>query len=143
MENVVVKYLEFVVACYIVKFLATRFILEFQFIKKFNYTREILPGVRNWNNRLQMIYYFELFSFIQSLLVALYFMVFSYFIPLGSHIKLIISFLFYAFLVIADKVRFSIILTNYPYSLLIMDTAIFLAVSLLQFIVMAFMNATL
>ena len=143
MENVVVKYLEFVVACYIVKFLATRFILEFQFIKKFNYTREILPGVRNWNNRLKMIYYFELFSFIQSLLVALYFMVFSYFIPLGSHIKLIISFLFYAFLVIADKVRFSIILTNYPYSLLIMDTAIFLAVSLLQFIVMAFMNATL
>ncbi|MEI0748572.1 hypothetical protein [Brachyspira pulli] len=143
MENVVVKYLEFVVACYIVKFLATRFILEFQFIKKFNYTREILPGVRNWNNRLQMIYYFELFSFIQSLLVALYFMVFSYFIPLGSHIKLIIGFLFYASLVIADKVRFSIILTNYPYSLLIMDTAIFLAVSLLQFIVMAFMNATL
>ena len=143
MENVVVKYLEFVVACYIVKFLATRFILEFQFIKKFNYTREILPGVRNWNNRLKMIYYFELFSFIQSLLVALYFMTFSYFIPLGSHIKLIISFLFYAFLVIADKVRFSIILTNYPYSLLIMDTAIFLAVSLLQFIVMAFMNATL
>ncbi|WP_297295408.1 hypothetical protein [uncultured Brachyspira sp.] len=143
MENVVVKYLEFVVACYIVKFLATRFILEFQFIKKFNYTREILPGVRNWNNRLKMIYYFELFSFIQSLLVALYFMTFSYFIPLGSHIKLIISFLFYAFLVIADKVRFSVILTNYPYSLLIMDTAIFLAVSLLQFIVMAFMNATL
>lgn len=143
MENVVVKYLEFVVACYIVKFLATRFILEFQFIKKFNYTREILPGVRNWNNRLQMIYYFELFSFIQSLLVALYFMVFSYFIPLGSHIKLIIGFLFYAFLVISDKVRFSIILTNYPYSLLIMDTAIFLAVSLLQFIVMAFMDATL
>ncbi|MEI0488021.1 hypothetical protein [Brachyspira pulli] len=143
MENVVVKYLEFVVACYIVKFLATRFILEFQFIKKFNYTREILPGVRNWNNRLQMIYYFELFSFIQSLLVALYFMVFSYFIPLGNHVKLIIGFLFYASLVIADKVRFSIILTNYPYSLLIMDTAIFLAVSLLQFIVMAFMNATL
>lgn len=143
MENVVVKYLEFVVACYIVKFLATRFILEFQFIKKFNYTREILPGVRNWNNRLQMIYYFELFSFIQSLLVALYFMVFSYFIPLGSHIKLIIGFLSYAFLVISDKVRFSIILTNYPYSLLIMDTAIFLAVSLLQFIVMAFMDATL
>ncbi|MEI0476540.1 hypothetical protein [Brachyspira pulli] len=143
MENVVVKYLEFVVACYIVKFLATRFILEFQFIKKFNYTREILPGVRNWNNRLKMIYYFELFSFIQSLLVALYFMVFSYFIPLGNHVKLIIGFLFYASLVIADKVRFSIILTNYPYSLLIMDTAIFLAVSLLQFIVMAFMNATL
>ena len=143
MENVVVKYLEFVVACYIVKFLATRFILEFQFIKKFNYTREILPGVRNWNNRLKMIYYFELFSFIQSLLVALYFMTFSYFIPLGSHIKLIISFLFYAFLVIADKVRFSVILTNYPYSLLIMDTAIILAVRLLQFIVMAFMNATL
>ncbi|MEI0539013.1 hypothetical protein [Brachyspira pulli] len=143
MENVVVKYLEFVVACYIVKFLATRFILEFQFIKKFNYTREILPGVRNWNNRLQMIYYFELFSFIQSLLVALYFMVFSYFIPLGNHVKLIIGFLFYASLVIADKVRFSIILTNYPYSLLIMDTAIFLAVSLLQFIVMAFMDATL
>ena len=143
MENVVVKYLEFVVACYIVKFLATRFILEFQFIKKFNYTREILPGVRNWNNRLKMIYYFELFSFIQSLLVALYFMVFSYFIPLGNHVKLIIGFLFYASLVIADKVRFSIILTNYPYSLLIMDTAIFLAVSLLQFIVMTFMNATL
>ena len=143
MENVVVKYLEFVVACYIVKFLATRFILEFQFIKKFNYTREILPGVRNWNNRLKMIYYFELFSFIQSLLVALYFMVFSYFIPLGNHVKLIIGFLFYASLVIADKVRFSIILTNYPYSLLIMDTAIFLAVSLLQFIVMAFMDATL
>ena len=30
MENIIVKYLEFVLACYVVRFLATRFILEFQ-----------------------------------------------------------------------------------------------------------------
>ena len=143
MENIIVKYLEFVLACYVVRFLATRFILEFQFVKKFYYRREILPGVRNWNNRIQMLYYFEFFSFIQSLLIALFFMIFSHFIPLKAHIKLIIGFLTYSSFIIADKVRFSILLTNYPYSLLIMDTAIFLFVSFLQFIVMAFMNATL
>ncbi|CRF31677.1 hypothetical protein BRSU_0299 [Brachyspira suanatina] len=143
MENIIVKYLEFVLACYVVRFLATRFILEFQSVKKFYYRREILPGVRNWNNRIKMMYYFEFFSFIQSLLIALFFMVFSHFVPLKEHLKLIIGFLTYSSLIIADKVRFSILLTNYPYSLLIMDTGIFLFVSFLQFIVMAFMNATL
>ena len=143
MENIIVKYLEFVLACYVVRFLATRFVLEFQSVKKFYYRREILPGVRNWNNRIKMMYYFEFFSFIQSLLIALFFMVFSHFVPLKEHLKLIIGFLTYSSLIIADKVRFSILLTNYPYSLLIMDTGIFLFVSFLQFIVMAFMNATL
>ncbi|MBW5389238.1 hypothetical protein E6A51_03350, partial [Brachyspira hampsonii] len=81
--------------------------------------------------------------FIQSLLIALFFMVFFYFIPLKEHIKLFVGFLTYSALIIADKVRFSILLTNYPYSLLIMDTGIFLFVSFLQFIVMGFMNATL
>ena len=56
MENIIVKYLEFVLACYVVRFLATRFVLEFQSVKKFYYRREILPGVRNWNNRIKMMY---------------------------------------------------------------------------------------
>ncbi|WP_241210489.1 hypothetical protein [Brachyspira hampsonii] len=60
-----------------------------------------------------------------------------------EHIKLFVGFLTYSSLIIADKVRFSMMLTNYPYSLLIMDTGIFLFVSFLQFIVMGFMNATL
>lgn len=143
MENIIVKYLEFVLACYVVRFLATRFILEFQSVKKFSYRREILPGVRNWNNRIKMMYYFEFFSFLQSLLIALFFMIFFNFVPLKAHIKLFIGFLTYSSFIIADKVRFSILLTNYPYSLLMMDTGIFLFVSFLQFIVMAFMNATL
>ena len=143
MGNIIVKYLEFVLACYVLRFLSTRFILEFQSVKKFYYRREILPGVRNWNNRIKMIYYFEFFSFIESALAALFFIVFFHFIPLREHIKLILSFLMYSSFIIADKVRFSIMLTNYPYSLLAMDTAIFLFVTLLQFIVMAFMNATL
>ena len=142
MEHIVVRYLEFVLACYVVRFLSIRLVLEFQFIKKFYYMREILPGVRNWNNRLKLIYYFELFSFIQSLFIALFFIVFFEFVPLKDHIKLIIGFLMYSSLIIADKARFSIIHTNYPYSLFIMDTAIFLLVSLLQFLVMAFINAT-
>lgn len=143
MGNILVKYLEFVLACYVVRFLSVRFVSEFQFVKKFYYRREILPGVRNWNNRMKMLYYIEFFSFIQSVLVALFFIVFFYFIPLKDHVKLIICFLMYSLLIIADKVRFSIMLTNYPHSLLMMDTAIFLFISLLQFIVMAFMNATL
>ncbi|ANN63240.1 hypothetical protein SZ47_06905 [Brachyspira hyodysenteriae] len=143
MENIIVKYLEFVLACYVVRFLATRFISEFQSVKKFYYRREILPGVRNWNNRIKMMYYFEFFSFLQSLLIALFFMIFFNFVPLKAHIKLFIGFLTYSSFIIADKVRFSILLTNYPYSLLMMDTGIFLFVSFLQFIVMAFMNATL
>ncbi len=143
MENIILRYLEFVLACYVVRFLATRLVLEFQFVKSFYYMREILPGVMNWNNKIQMIYYFELFSFIQSLLAALFFMIFFHFIPLKYHIKLIVSFLMYSSFVIADKVRFAVMLTNYPHSLLVMDTVIFLFVSLLQFIVMAFMNASL
>ena len=143
MKDAVIKYFEFVLASYVVRFLATRFILEFRFIKKFYYEREILPGVRNWNNRLKMIYYFELFSFIQSLLIALFFTAFFHFIPLRVHLKLITCFLAYSSFIIADRVRFSVILTNYTYSLLIMDTAIFLFVSFLQFTVMAFMNASL
>ncbi len=143
MEKVIIKYLELVFASYIVRFLATRLVLEFQSVKKFYYRREILPGVRNWNNRLQMIYYFEVFSFIQSLLIALFFMAFFHFIPLREHIKLIIGFLMYSSFIIADKIKFAILLTNYPFSLLIMDTGIFLFVSLLQFIVMALINAVL
>ena len=143
MENIIVKYLEFVLACYVVRFLATRFILEFQSVKKFYYRREILPGVRNWNNRIKMLYYFEFFSFIQSLLIALFFMVFFHFVHLKEHVKLFIGFLTYSSFIIADKVRFSILLTNYPYSLLIMDTAIFFFFFFLKFLVMGFMNAAL
>ena len=142
MENIIIRYLELVFASYIIRFLATRLVLEVQSVKKFYYRREILPGVRNWNNRLKMIYYSEIFSFIQSLLIALFFMVFFHFIPLRDHIKLIMGFLMYSSFIIADKMRFAILLTNYPFSLLIMDSAIFLFVSLLQFIAMALINAT-
>ena len=61
---------------------------------------------------------------------------------LRDHIKLIMGFLMYSSFIIADKMRFAILLTNYPFSLLIMDSAIFLFVSLLQFIAMALINAT-
>ena len=142
MEKIIIKYLELVFACYIIRFLSTRLVLEFQSVKKFYYRREILPGVRNWNNRIKMVYYFEMFSFIQSLLAALFFITFFHFVPLRDHIKLIIGFLMYSSFIIADKIRFAVLLTNYPFSLLIMDTAIFLLVSLLQFLVMAFINAT-
>ena len=142
MEKIIIKYLELVFACYIIRFLSTRLVLEFQSVKKFYYRREILPGVRNWNNRIKMVYYFEMFSFIQSLLAALFFITFFHFVPLRDHIKLIIGFLMYSSFIIVDKIRFTVLLTNYPFSLLIMDTAIFLLVSLLQFLVMAFINAT-
>lgn len=143
MENIIIKYLELAAASYIVRFLSIRFILEFPAVKRFYYQREILPGVRNWNNRIKLIYYFELFSFIQSLLIALFFILFFHFIELKEHIKILAGFSLYSSLIIADKVRFAFILTNYPYSLLIMDTAIFLFISLIQFIVMSILNIIL
>ena len=45
MENIIVKYLEFVLACYVVRFLATRFVLEFQSVKKFYYRSKFFINI--------------------------------------------------------------------------------------------------
>ena len=92
MERIIIKYLQLVIVSFIIRFLVLRFLLEFSIIKKFFYMREMLPCVRNWNSRIKMIYYFEIFSFIQSLLIAFYFMFFCHFISLNEFLKIFISF---------------------------------------------------
>ena len=66
MERIIIKYLQLVIVSFIIRFLVLRFLLEFSIIKNFFYMREMLPCVRNWNSRIKMIYYCEIFSFIQS-----------------------------------------------------------------------------
>ena len=142
MEKIIIKYLKLAITVYIIRFLAVRLLFEFSAIKKFLYTREILPGVKNWNSKIKMVYYSEIFSFIQSLIIALYFMLFCYFIPsiiINLHQKVLISFLLYFAFTIVEKLRFSIMLTNYPKSLLLLDTFIYLFVGLLQFMAMGFL----
>ena len=95
MERIIIKYLQLVIVSFIIRFLVLRFLLEFSIIKKFFYMSEMLPCVRNWNSRIKMIYYCEIFSFIQSLLIAFYFMVFCHFISLNELLKIFISFLLY------------------------------------------------
>ena len=142
MEEIIIKYLKLSLTVYIIRFLGMRLFFEFKAVKKFLYTREILPGVKNWNSKIKMVYYSEIFSFIQSLLTSLYFMLFCYFIPsiiLNLTQKVAISFLLYFAFTIAEKLRFSIMLTNYPKSLLLMDTFIYLFIGLLQFMAMGFL----
>jgi len=81
---------------------------------------------------------FKIFSFIQSLLIAFYFMFFCHFISLNEFLKIFISFLLYFTFIIIEKLRFAITLTNYPNSLLLMDTFIYLFIGLLQFVAMGF-----
>lgn len=139
MEEILIKYCKLVLAVYIIRFLTTRLLLAFYVIKKILYMREMLPGVKNWNSRIKKAYYSEIFSFIQSLILALYFMLFCYFIPLSLNQKVVISFLLYFTFITIEKFRFSIIWTNFPNSLLLMDTFIYLFVSLLQFMAMGFL----
>ena len=103
MERIIIKYLQLVIVSFIIRFLVLRFLLEFSIIKKFFYMREMLPCVRNWNSRIKMIYYFEIFSFIQSLLIAFYFMVFCHFISLNELLKIFISFLLYSTIIIIEN----------------------------------------
>ncbi len=139
MEEILIKYCKLVLAVYIIRFLASRLLIAFYVIKQFLYMREMLPGVKNWNSRIKMVYYSEIFSFIQSLIISLYFMLFCYFIPLSLNQKVLISFLLYFTFIIVEKFRFSIIWTNFPNSLLLMDTFICLFIGLLQFMVMGFL----
>lgn len=139
MEEILIKYCKLVLAVYIIRFLALRLLLAFPVIKKIIYMREMMPGVKNWNSRIKMVYYSEIFSFIQSLIIVLYFMLFCYFIPLSLNQKVLISFLFYFAFIIAEKFRFSIIWTNFPNSLLLIDTFIYLFIGLLQFTSMGFL----
>lgn len=139
MEEILIKYCKLVLAVYIIRFLASRLLIAFYVIKQFLYMREMLPGVKNWNSRIRMVYYSEIFSFIQSLIISLYFMLFCYFIPLSLNQKVLISFLLYFTFIIVEKFRFSIIWTNFPNSLLLMDTFICLFTGLLQFMAMGFL----
>lgn len=139
MEEILIKYCKLVLAVYIIRFLASRLLIAFYVIKQFLYMREMLPGVKNWNSRIKMVYYSEIFSFIQSLIISLYFMLFCYFIPLSLNQKVLISFLLYFTFIIVEKFRFSIIWTNFPNSLLLMDTFICLFIGLLQFMAMGFL----
>ncbi len=142
MEEILIKFLKLSLTVYIIRFLGVRLLFEFQAIKKFIYSREMLPCVKNWNSKIKMVYYSEIFSFIQSLIIALYFMLFCYFIPsiiINLNQKVFISFLLYSTFTIVEKLRFSIMLTNYPKSLLLMDAFIYLFISLLQFVAMGFL----
>lgn len=137
MEKLIVEYLELFFAAYLIKFLFIRFISEIPYLKKYYYTREILPGVRNWDNRLKMIYYFEIFSISQSLFLALLVMLFHYFLSINNYIEIVIAFLIYAFISTFEKFKFTIIMSDYPISLFVMNTIISITILIIQFFIMA------
>ena len=136
MEKLIVEYLELFFAAYLIKFLFIRFISEIPYFKKYYYIREILPGVKNWDNRLKMIYYFEIFSIFQSLFLALLVMFFHYFLSINNYVEIIIAFLIYLFISIFEKFKFTIIMSDYPLSLFIMNTIITTIVLIIQFFIM-------
>lgn len=136
MEKLIVEYLELFFAAYLIKFLFIRFISEIPYFKKYYHLREILPGVKNWDNRLKMIYYFEIFSIFQSLFLALLVMFFHYFLSINNYVEIIIAFLIYLFISIFEKFKFTIIMSDYPLSLFIMNTIITTIVLIIQFFIM-------
>ncbi|MEI0531499.1 hypothetical protein R4I97_08060 [Brachyspira pilosicoli] len=136
MEELIIEYLELFFAAYLIKFLFMRFISEIPYLKKYYYIREILPGVRNWDNRLKMIYYSEIFSISQSLFLALLAMLFHYFLSLNEYIEIIIVFLVYLFISIFEKFKFVILMCDYPISLFVMNTIISIIILAIQFFVM-------
>ena len=136
MEKLIVEYLELFFAAYLIKFLFIRFISEIPYFKKYYHLREILPGVKNWDNRLKMIYYFEIFSIFQSLFLALLVMFFHYFLSINNYVEIIIAFLIYLFISIFEKFKFTIIMSDYPISLFIMNTIITTIVLIIQFFIM-------
>ena len=136
MEKLIIEYLELFFAAYLIKFLFMRFISEIPYLKKYYYIREILPGVRNWDNRLKMIYYSEIFSISQSLFLALLTMLSYYFLSINEHIEIIIAFLLYLFISIFEKFKFVILMCDYPISLFVMNTIISIIILAIQFFVM-------
>ena len=136
MEKLIIEYLELFFAAYLIKFLFLRFISEIPYLKKYYYIREILPGVRNWDNRLKMIYYSEIFSISQSLFLALLTMLSYYFLSINEHIEIIIAFLLYLFISIFEKFKFVILMCDYPISLFVMNTIISIIILAIQFFVM-------
>ena len=136
MEKLIIEYLELFFAAYLIKFLFLRFISEIPYLKKYYYIREILPGVRNWDNRLKMIYYSEIFSISQSLLLALLTMLSYYFLPVNEYIKILIVFLIYLFISTFEKFKFVILMCDYPISLFTMNTIINIIILAIQFFVM-------
>ncbi|MEI0610715.1 hypothetical protein [Brachyspira pilosicoli] len=137
MEKLIVEYLELFFSAYLIKFLFIRFISEIPYFKKYYHLREILPGVRNWDNRLKMIYYFEIFSISQSLFLALLVMLFHYFLSINNYIEIVIAFLIYAFISTFEKFKFTIIMSDYPISLFVMNTIISIIILIIQFFIMA------
>ena len=136
MEKLILEYLELFFAAYLIKFLFLRFISEIPYLKKYYYIREILPGVRNWDNRLKMIYYSEIFSISQSLFLALLLMFFYYFLSINEYIEIIIVFLIYSFISVFEKFKFVILMCDYPISLFLMNTIISIIILAIQCFVM-------
>ncbi|MEI0579912.1 hypothetical protein [Brachyspira pilosicoli] len=137
MEKLIVEYLELFFTAYLIKFLFIRFVSEIPYFKKYYHLREILPGVKNWDNRLKMIYYFEIFSIFQSLFLALLVMLFHYFLSINNYAEIIVAFLIYAFISIFEKLKFAIIMSDYPISLFVMNTIISIIILMIQFFIMA------
>lgn len=137
MEKLIIEYLELFFAAYLIKFLFLRFISEIPYFKKYYYVREILPGVRNWDNRLKMVYYSEIFSISQSLFLALLTMLSHYFLSINEHIEIIIVFLIYLFISTFEKFKYVILMSDYPLSLFMMNTFISIIILVIQFFVMS------
>ena len=83
-----------------------------------------------------MIYYSEIFSISQSLLLALLTMLSYYFLSVNEYIKILIVFLIYLFISTFEKFKFVILMCDYPISLFTMNTVINIIILAIQFFVM-------
>lgn len=117
---------------YIARFLYIKFVFSTEAVQRFWYKREILFGVRNWSDRFMRGFYYELFNALESFTLVLIFMIAYPVMPSYGFFKVIIFFAFYEIITVPVKLRFSIILTNYPVSLLIFDILMISSVIFIQ-----------
>lgn len=105
-------------------------------IVDFYSVRSILYGVKNWESKIIRNICTEIISIIEVLAMVFLYILISAIIDINGMLKPFSIFIIYICLMIPTKVRFPLLYTNYPNSLLCLNIIIYILMKLIGFFVL-------
>jgi len=130
------KYIILSFILYLSFFMMRKIIENIKPISEFYKMRSVLYGVKNWESNILKNIYTEVVSLIEVLSIVLFYMLISLVINMDSIIEPFVIFIIYMSIIMPAQVKCTLIYTNYPSSLFLLNIIIYIFMMLVGFFVL-------
>lgn len=117
-------------------FIMRKIIENIKPITEFYKVRSVLYGVKNWESNTLKKIYTEAASLIEVLSIVLFYMLMSLVINMDSIIEPFVMFIIYMSIIIPVQIKFTLICTNYPSSLFLLNIIVYIFMMLIAFFIL-------